>query len=132
MFFHSLHLPSTPCLDPGRIPWRKCRTSRSKISKDQSKRPGGAGDSESAALNDIANAVPSGKLRGRENKRLAQVDARTTRTMHYEASVWIPPTYVHPSHRVVVLTTQSDLVRQRAEMAQSIAVDANILEDRLK
>jgi len=52
--------------------------------------------------------------------------------MHYEASVWIPPTYVHPSHRVVVLTTQSDLVRQRAEMAQSIAVDANILEDRLK
>ena len=35
-------------------------------------------------------------------------------------------------HRLVVLTTQSDLVRQRDEMAQSIAVDANDLEDRLK
>lgn len=35
-------------------------------------------------------------------------------------------------HRMVVLITQSDLVRQRDEMAQSIAVDANLLEDRLK
>ena len=35
-------------------------------------------------------------------------------------------------HRLVLLTTQRDLVRQRAETAQSNTLDANDLEDRLK
>lgn len=35
-------------------------------------------------------------------------------------------------HRLVMLTTQRDLVRQRDEMVQSNAVNANDLEDRLK
>lgn len=74
------------------------------------------------------------QLRKRRNQRLADIHAQRKGTMYFEASVRtnIDLALLCPSRRSIVLTAPRGLTIQRDELAQSSAVDANALTDKLK